>query len=566
MNNQPQWWQTAVFYQIYPRSFADGNGDGIGDFTGMINKLDYLKDLGIDAIWLSPHFPSPYVDCGYDVSDYRGVAQEYGTLPQFKEFLTGAHDRGIRLVLDLVLNHTSDKHAWFEESRQDKTNPKRDWYVWKSAHKGGPPNNWYSTFGGSAWELDPLTNEYYYHYFFKEQPDLNWKNPAVQEAMFNEARFWLDMGVDGFRLDAVGTIFEDERYLPITGDMTQEKLFRLSHVARTPEENAKVVELWMEMFHYQVDQPEVHQVTRDLRKVIDEYEDRVLIGETDDIAFYGKNDDELHLNFNFPLMRTSVITAGHVRSNQEERLAALPPGAWPCNTFGNHDSSRVFSNYGDGKNNDIQARLYLMLLLCLKGTPFLYNGEEIGMSDYLLEDAKQYKDPLGHLFYEMAKGELGFSEEAATRVGSIRGRDKCRTPMQWAKKTNAGFSPEGVTPWLPVNPDYMDGINVEEQRDSRDSLWRFYQRMLRLRKESQALTIGEYREIDSGIADVLIFERSYGKEIITVVLNLSSKEQELRNDVHEFLSSIVILSNMDAKGLITKTGIRLLPYQGIIFE
>jgi alpha-glucosidase len=411
-----------------------------------------------------------------------------------------------------------------------------------------------------------LTNEYYYHYFFKEQPDLNWKNPAVQEAMFNEARFWLDMGVDGFRLDAVGTIFEDERYLAITGEMTQEKLFRLSHVARTPEENVKVVELWMEMFHYQVDQPEVHQVTRDLRKVIDEYEDRVLIGETDDIAFYGKNDDELHLNFNFPLMRTSVITAGHVRSNQEERLAALPPGAWPCNTFGNHDSSRVFSNYGDGKNNDIQARLYLMLLLCLKGTPFLYNGEEIGMSDYLLEDAKQYKDPLGYLFYEMAKGELGFSEEAATRVGSIRGRDKCRTPMQWAKKTNAGFSPEGATPWLPVNPDYMDGINVEEQRDSRDSLWRFYQRMLRLRKESQALTIGEYREIDSGIADVLIFERSYGKEIITVVLNLSSKEQELRNDVHEFSSSIVILSNMDAKGLITKTGIRLLPYQGIIFE
>jgi alpha-glucosidase len=566
MNSQPKWWQTAVFYQIYPRSFADGNGDGIGDFTGMINKLDYLKDLGIDAIWLSPHFPSPYVDCGYDVSDYRGVAQEYGTLPQFNEFLTGAHDRGIRLVLDLVLNHTSDKHAWFEESRQNKTNPKRDWYVWKLPYKGGPPNNWYSTFGGSAWELDPLTNEYFYHYFFKEQPDLNWKNPEVQEAMFNEARFWLDMGVDGFRLDAVGTIFEDERYLPITGEMTQEKLFRLSHVARTPEENAKVVEHWMEMFHYQVDQPEVHQVTRDLRRVIDEYEDRVLIGETDDIAFYGKNDDELHLNFNFPLMRTSVITAGHVHSNQEERLTALPPGAWPCNTLGNHDSSRVFSNYGDGKNNDIQARLYLMLLLCLKGTPFLYNGEEIGMSDYLLEDAAQYKDPLGYLFYEMAKGELGFSEEAATRVGSIRGRDKCRTPMQWANKTNAGFSPEGVTPWLPVNPDYMDGVNVEEQIDSRDSLWRFYQRMLHLRKDSQALTFGEYRELDSGVADVLIFERSYGKVTYTVVLNLSSKEQELRNDIHAFSSSTVILSNIDAKKLKTKTGIRLFPYQGIIFE
>ena len=566
MNNQPKWWQSAVFYQIYPRSFADGNGDGIGDFRGMIKRLDYLKDLGIDAIWLSPHFPSPYIDCGYDVSDYRGVAPEYGTLEQFKEFLTGAHDRGIRLVLDLVLNHTSDKHAWFEESRQDKTNPKRDWYIWKPAHKGGPPNNWYSTFGGSAWELDPLTNEYYYHYFFKEQPDLNWKNPAIQEALFNEARFWLDMGVDGFRLDAVGTIFEDERYLPITGDMTQEKLFRLSHLARTPEEHAKVVEHWMEMFHYQVDQPDVHQVTRDLRKVIDEYEDRVLIGETDDIAFYGKDDDELHLNFNFPLMRTTVITAEHVRSNQDQRLAALPREAWPCNTFGNHDSSRVFSNYGDGKNNEIQAKLYLMLLLCLKGTPFLYNGEEIGMSDYLLMDAGQYKDPLGLLFYDMAKNELGLSEEEAIRIGSIRGRDKCRTPIQWSKAPNGGFLPEGVTPWLPVNPNFVNGVNVEEQQEAPDSLWRFYQRMLHLRKDSQALSLGEYREVNSGIADVMIFERSYGKETMTVILNLSSKDQVLRNQGHPYSSRKVILSNIDIKELKNNSGIHLLPYQGVIYE
>ena len=226
MKNNAKWWQSAVFYQIYPRSFADGNGDGIGDFKGMIEKLDYLQTLGIDAIWLSPHFPSPYVDCGYDVSDYRGVAPEYGTLDDFKEFLNGAHKRGIRVVLDLVLNHTSDQHAWFKESRKDKTNPKRDWYIWKSTTNGEPPNNWYSTFGGSAWELDPATNEYYYHYFFKEQPDLNWKNPAVWEAMFDEARFWLDMGVDGFRLDAVGTIFEDERYENRPETMTQEALIQ----------------------------------------------------------------------------------------------------------------------------------------------------------------------------------------------------------------------------------------------------------------------------------------------------------------------------------------------------
>ncbi len=565
MNNQPKWWQSAVFYQIYPRSFADGNGDGIGDFKGMIEKLDYLKDLGIDAIWLSPHFPSPYIDCGYDVSDYRGVAAEYGTMAQFKEFLNGAHDRGIRLVVDLVLNHTSDKHAWFEESRQDKTNLKRDWYIWKPAHKGGPPTNWYSTFGGSAWELDALTNEYYYHYFFKEQPDLNWKNPAVQEAMFNEARFWLDMGVDGFRLDAVGTIFEDERYLPITGEMTQEKLFKLSHLARTPEENAEVLEHWMEMFHFQVDQPGVHQVTRDLRKMIDGYEDRVLIGETDDIAFYGINNDELHLNFNFPLMRTPAITAEHVRSNQEERLAALPASAWPCNTFGNHDSSRVFSNYGDGKNNDLQARLYLMLLLCLKGTPFLYNGEEIGMSDNLLEDAGQYKDPLGLLFYEMAKVELGLSEKEAIKIGSNRGRDKCRTPMQWSNAANAGFSPEGITPWLPVNPDYLKGTNVKEQQAINDSLWKFYQRMLHIRKGSLALSIGEYREVKSVAEDVLIFERFYGDEKMTIVLNLSPNLQNVSSEGNPYSSGRVILSNIDHDILAEKGVIRLLPYQGIIF-
>lgn len=563
---RPKWWQSAVFYQIYPRSFADGNVDGIGDFAGMISKLDYLKDLGIDAIWLSPHFPSPYVDCGYDVSDYRGVAPEYGTLDQFRQFLAGAHDRGIRLVLDLVLNHTSDKHAWFEQSRQDKTNPKRDWYIWKPASNGGPPNNWYSTFGGSAWELDPLTGEYYYHYFFKEQPDLNWKNPAVQEAMFNEARFWLDMGVDGFRLDAVGTIFEDERYLPITSGMTQEKLFKISHDARTPGEHSHVLESWMDMFHYQVDQPGVHQVTRDLRKVIDEYEDRVLIGETDDIAFYGKNDDELHLNFNFPLMRTSVITAEHVRANQNERLNALPIGAWPCNTFGNHDSPRAFSNYGDGKNNSIQARLYLMLLLSLKGTPFLYNGEEIGMSDLLLTDIRQFRDPLGNLFYKMAKSELGLSEAEAVRIGAIRGRDKCRTPLQWSGEDNAGFSPKGISPWLPVNPDHTSGVNVRDQLAEPGSLWRFYQHMLHLRKENKALSIGDYREISLVNAEVHAFERWHEDEKMTVILNLSPEQQRIKLPGKLLQPGEFIISTVENRGPLSSSSILLQPYQGDIYR
>jgi alpha-glucosidase len=564
MKNQAKWWQSAVFYQIYPRSFADGNGDGIGDFKGMIQKLDYLQKLGIDAIWLSPHFPSPYIDCGYDVSDYRGVAPEYGTMEDFKMFLSGAHQRGIRVVLDLVLNHTSDQHAWFLESRKDKTNPKRDWYVWKHPKNGELPNNWYSTFGGSAWELDPTTNEYYYHYFFKEQPDLNWKNPAVWEAMFNEARFWLGMGVDGFRLDAVGTIFEDERYENRPEAMTQEALFKLSHEAKNDEMNAEVLNYWMEMFHRQVDQPEVHQVTRALRKVIDEYDNRVLIGETDDITFYGDNDNELHLNFNFPLMRTPKITAEHVRNNQKTRLAALPAWAWPCNTFGNHDSSRVFSNYGDGKNNELQARLYIMLLLTLKGTPFLYNGEEIGMSDLTISDPSLFRDPLSTLFYGWAKSELGLSEVEALKVGAVRGRDKCRTPMQWKNEANGGFSPAGITPWLPVNPDYSSGVNVMDQMKDPDSLLSFYQKTMAMRKAHKALSMGEFQLLSGQPNDILYYTRSFENEAISILLNMDSKPHEIKLDKNLKIENILLTNVENSEERISRQ-LTLLPYQGIVF-
>jgi alpha-glucosidase len=522
-----KWWQSAVFYQIYPRSFADGNGDGIGDFTGMIEKLDYLQDLGVDAIWLSPHFPSPYIDCGYDVSDYRGVAPEYGTMDQFKEFLAGLHARGMRLVLDLVLNHTSDQHPWFIESRQSKDNPKRDWYVWKPARDGKAPNNWFSTFGGSAWNYDEKTGEYYYHFFFKEQPDLNWQNPKVQEAMFNEARFLLDLGVDGFRLDAVGTLFEDKDYQDNTSKMSQEELFQLSQLAKTQEQHTLVMKHWMEMFYLQVDQPEVHKVTRDLKKVVNEYEDRVLIGETDDITFYGDKNNELDLIFNFPLMRKSPLTAAHVILNQRERLTALPDWAWPCNTLGNHDSSRVYTNFGDGVNNDLQARLYLMLLLTLKGTPFLYNGEEIGMSDYLFTDVKRFRDPLNTLYYQLAKGVMKMPEGGAARVGAIRGRDKCRTPMQWANNVNAGFSPVWQELWLPVNPNFHDGVNVCDQEIAKDSLLNYYKRLLSFRRKTEPLIIGDYIEKEISNPYVMAFFRKTEQDSLLVMLNLSGQPQQL---------------------------------------
>ena len=470
-----KWWQSAVFYQIYPRSFADGDGDGIGDLPGMIARLDYLHDLGIDAIWLSPHYPSPNYDCGYDISDYTAVAPEYGTMDDFRRFLDGVHQRGMRLILDLVLNHTSDQHPWFLESRASLDNPKRDWYIWKPGHNDAPPNNWYSTFGGPAWTLDPITGEYYYHCFLEQQPDLNWRNPQVKQAMFDAARFWLDLGVDGYRLDAVETIYEHpslpnqpekrplsdlQRALLLTSD--QGELERLRSQRR-------------QMFQYQIGLQEVHGLMQELRSLVDQYDDRVLIGETDDLAYYGDGENELHMQFNFSLMRLNRLTPAHVLKNQDQRLselARISPHAWPCNTLGNHNSTRTYTQFGCyppdaiSPDNDAQARLTLLLLLSLRGTPVLYNGEEIGMTDHYLNDLAQFKDLTGVWFYEVATSELGMSAAEALQKAARYTRDRCRTPFQWANQPNAGFSPEGVQTWLPVNPNYRQGVNLSEQLET----------------------------------------------------------------------------------------------------
>lgn len=523
-----KWWQKAVFYQIYPRSFADGNGDGIGDIPGILDKLDYLKDLGVDAVWLSPHYPSPQVDCGYDISDYCSVAPEYGTMDDFRRLLDGLHQRGMRLVLDLVLNHTSDQHAWFRDSRSSTDNPKRDWYIWRKGERGGPPNDWFSTFGGPAWELDEATGEYYYHFFFKEQPDLNWRNPQVKQAMFDMVRFWLDMGVDGFRLDAIGTVYEDPAWRDHHLDYGLDELYVLDRQARSAEERAEVARKWDELFTGQHDLPEVHDLMRDLRKLVDEYDDRVLIGETDDIAFYGSGNDELHLNFNFPLMRAPYLNAAHVRANQRQRLAALPKGAWPCNTLGNHDAPRMFSQFGDGIHNGQIAVLNLALLLSLKGTPFLYNGEEIGMSDLLILDPSRFRDPLSLQGMQMDMRLAGADYDEAVRRGAQRGRDKCRTPLQWANAENGGFSPAGVQTWLPVNPDYAQGVNVADQQRQPGSLWHTYRHLLHLRREQPALLEGEYEEWTEGAPDCLLFTRACSAQTVLAAFNPTAQAKRIR--------------------------------------
>ncbi len=519
------WWQQAVFYQIYPRSFADGNGDGIGDFPGMIARLDYLRDLGVDAIWLSPHYPSPFLDCGYDISDYTNVGPEYGSLTDFTVFLHEAHARGIRVVLDLVLNHTSDQHPWFLESRASRDNPKRDWYIWRDGQDDGPPNNWASIFGGSAWERDPLTGQYYYHVFLKQQPDLNWRNPEVKRAMWDMVRFWLDMGVDGFRLDAIATIFEHPDLPDHTLAMAADAIF---------DANRLPMEEYRQLMHFQIQQPGIHELMQELRTLVDAYPgDRVLVGEDEDVAFHGTGDDELHLVFNFPLLRVGRLTPAHIRANQAMRLGELPAGAWPCNTLGNHDSPRVWSRYGDGVHSAALARLHLALLLTLKGTPFLYNGEEIGMADLELTNLSELRDTTATNQYHTMTEKLGMPPAEALKAAVASTRDRCRSPFQWSSAPNSGFSPPDVTPWLPVNPNYAIGVNVAAQEGDPTSLLTFYRRMLRLRRTTPALIAGDYHALHSHSEDYFVFLRHDARtgQTCLVVLNFSSEEQTVIFDL-----------------------------------
>jgi alpha-glucosidase len=564
---QPKWWQTAVFYQIYPRSFANSTGDGVGDLGGIMEKLDDLRDLGIDALWLSPLYPSPLYDCGYDVADYTGIAPEYGTMDDFRRFLQEAHDRDIRVILDLVLNHTSHEHPWFRASRVSRDHPKRDWYVWHDpAPDGGPPNNWGSSFGGSAWEYDALTDQYFYHFFLKEQPDLNWRNPEVKQAVFDEIRVWLEMGVDGFRLDAIDTIFEHPDMPDHDADYTQSELIQAFKESGLDRANPELMKQWAKMFAYQVRQPGIHALFKDLRALIDEYDDRMLVGETSDVAYYGEGDDELHLAFNFPLMRTDELTPTWIRQNQEARLGALPEGAWPCNTLGNHDGSRVYTHFGDGEHDDELARLSLALMLTLRGTPFLYNGEEIGMTDYLLEDITDFKDLVGMWFYHLHRDVAGLPKAQALVAANRLGRDKCRTPLQWANAPHGGFCPPDVDPWLPVNPNYAEGVNVADQKDDPDSMLSFYRQMLAMRRETPALVLGGYEPLHEDAEDYLAFLRTTDDQACLVVLNYSDEAHTLAFDLEGADTARLVFSSRDRPAEIDLSELTITPFEIIVAE
>lgn len=562
---QNKWWQSAVFYQIYPRSFADSNGDGIGDLGGIIQNLDYFQDLGINAIWLSPHYPSPLFDCGYDVSDYQGVATEYGSIRDFKTMVNEAHKREIFVVTDFVLNHTSIQHPWFIESRSSRDNPKRDWYIWKEGRYGGPPNNWCADFESSAWEYDPLTDQYYYHFFFHTQPDLNWRNPEVKKAVFQAMKFWLALGVDGFRLDAVDTLFEDPLLTNHDAHLSHSELYH-KNKKTYPElpDDPYLSDQRQRMFKHQQILSEAHQLLKEIRLLVDQYPNRILIGETDDIGFYGDGSDELDLIFNFQLMRTPSISPQWIRDNQRELLNKLPMGVSIANTLGNHDSSRISSRFGANKPEVLPLLAAIPLLL--PGTPFLYYGEEIGMADNILISQEEFKDQLAIWMYQTEINLFDTPPAKAFESAVLYGRDKCRTPMQWNRQPNAGFCPPGVRPWLPINPNYIQDINVETQQANDGSLWHVYKRLIHLRKSKKALAQGAFEELKVNDPACLAFIRRKDKSSCLIALNISNQHLSLNlESTGKYWQCCYSSKQQDYRSIFSST-LELHPYEVFIAD
>jgi alpha-glucosidase len=492
-----QWWQHAVFYEIYPRSFADSNNDGVGDLKGITSKLDYLKELGINAIWITPCFPSPQVDFGYDVSDYEAIDPMYGTLEDFDRLVAEGKKRDIRVILDFVVNHTSDQHKWFIDSKSSKTAEHRDWYIWRDGKgPGQPPSNWLSTFGTAAWTFDAKTGQYYYHYFYPQQPDLNWRNPAVEKAMLDVTRFWYKRGVAGFRLDAVDTLYEDP-------NLTDNPVLPGKDKFGRPNMDEK----------YDKKLPEVHDAMRKLRTVADEY-GSVLIGETwtsnvDQLKdYYGTKNDELQMPMDLMMTGFKGLSADEYRKHIAAVNAA---GHWPVYVITNHDIVRSYTRYADGAHNDDIAKMMAALYLTLRGSAIMYYGEEIGMENNDPKSKDDAQDPIGKLGWPLEKG-----------------RDGERTPMQWNNSANAGFSK--AKPWLPV-PASAITHNVADEMNSPDSVLSFYRKLLALRRTEPALLDGVYVSINDDNPNVLAYLRRYKGEAILVMLNMSATEQKARFDL-----------------------------------
>ena len=545
-----KWWKEQVVYQIYPRSFYDSNNDGIGDIKGIILKLDYLKLLGIDIIWISPHFDSPNDDNGYDIRNYKKVMEEFGTMEDFDLLLNEIHIRKMKLIIDLVVNHSSDEHNWFIESKSSKYNKYRDYYIWKAGDKNSPPNNWTSFFGGSAWEKDPISNDYYLHYFSKKQPDLNWENNKVREEVYDVMKFWLDKGIDGFRMDVIPFISKDQDF----NNLSKKELLNPEKVYASG--------------------PRLHEFLKEMNsKVLSKY-DILSIGEAFGISedtmiqLSDEREEELDLVFLFDIIRIGRENWIQNKWNlaQLKKLfntqSSVDEFHWPTVFLNNHDNPRSVSKYGNDKDYRIKsAKLLAMLTLTQRGTPILYQGEEIGMTNYNFSELTQFDDleVLGNLSKAISSG---ISKKEYILHLNKTSRDHSRTTMQWSSGTKGGFS-NGNNNWFLSNPNH-DRINVENDLNNEDSIFHFYRKLLQIRKQSKDLIYGHYFDLDPNHQNIFIYQRVGLKTTYLIILNMS--DSLINYNFNNLTEYSLEFSNLNTKPRISSNQIELLAWDALMFK
>ena len=551
---EKKWWKESVVYQIYPKSFKDSNGDGIGDIRGIIQKLDYLKELGVNVLWISPMLESPQDDNGYDISDYRRIYKEYGTMEDYEELLSEAHKRDIRILMDLVVNHTSDEHNWFIESRKSKANPYRDYYIWKDPVNGKEPNNWGGAFGGSVWEYDPQTQMYYMHLFSKKQPDLNWENEKVRQEVYDMMKFWCDKGIDGFRMDVISMISKDQSFPD--GEMNNS--------------------LYGDFGPYCVHGPRIHEFLQEMnREVLSKY-DIMTVGETSGVTieeaqkYAGEARNELNMVFQFEHVENGSGDYGKWTTEkydfkefkrimikwQEE----LQGKAWNSLFLGNHDQPRSVSRFGNDNPayRETSAKMLATCLHMMQGTPYVYQGEELGMTNVYFDKLEDYRDIESiNFFTELTESGL-MTPEYMMKCLMLRSRDNARTPMQWDDSAQAGFT-DGA-PWIKVNPNYKE-INAAQQLEDPNSIFYYYQKLIRLRKEKDIIVYGGFEPLYRDDEQIFAYIRRQDQEKLLTVCNFSDKNAEMEIP-EEFKGAECLITNLDRT--VFEGKIVLKPYEAFV--
>ncbi|RXI99969.1 alpha-glucosidase [Anaerobacillus alkaliphilus] len=551
------WWKESVVYQIYPRSFADSNADGIGDLKGIISKLDYLKLLGIDVIWLSPVYKSPNDDNGYDISDYQEIMDEFGTMSDWEELLAEVHNRGMKLIMDLVVNHSSDEHQWFVEARKSKDNPYRDYYIWRPGKDGKEPNNWASAFSGSAWEYDETTDEYFLHLFSKKQPDLNWENPKLREEVYKMMNWWLDKGIDGFRMDVINFI---------------------SKVEGLPDAPSEPGKKYVSGHEYFMNGPRIHEFLQEMHKSTTANYDVMTVGEMPGVnheqAKLYTAEDRGEVNMVFQFEHVDLDSGPHGKwdlrplklSDLKENLSSWQKGleqiGWNSLYMNNHDQPRMVSRFGDdGKYRVESAKMLATLLHMMKGTPYIYQGEEMGMTNVRFESIEQYKD-IETLNMYKEKSEQGLAHETIMNSIYVKGRDNARTPVQWDDSENAGFTTG--TPWIEVNPNYKE-INAKAVQEDKNSIFYYYQQLIQLRKQHEIIVYGEYDLLLEHDPDIFAYVRTLGDKKLVVVCNFYAQEPtfELPNNLSFSASELIISNYPEVEGTVKKFTLK--PYEARVY-